>query len=117
MKTDIKLNKTQISKISNQVDLLVPRKAKINIAIPLARDNLPGLVSKLTSNVINSFERKISGKGAFRAQKGFTLFIWNENMNGINKITKSLEGVLIDGVTETVKHEIKNKKVDFLKLC
>ena len=41
----------------------------------LARENLPGLVSNLTSNAIKKFERKISGKGAFRAGKGFTLFI------------------------------------------
>ena len=36
-------------------------------------------------------------------------------MNGIIKIMKSLEDstVLIDGVTETVKHEIKKKKADF----
>ena len=34
------------------------------------------------------------------------------------KITKSLEdsGALIDGVTETLKHKIKNK-VDLLELC
>ena len=41
-------------------------------------------------------------------------------MNGIIKITKSLEdsGVLTDGVTERVKHEIKkNKKVDILEVC
>ena len=42
-------------------------------------------------------------------------------MNDIIKIIKSLEdfGVLIDGVTEKVKHEIKkkNKKADFLELC
>ena len=40
-------------------------------------------------------------------------------MNDIIKILKSLEdsGVLIDGVTETVKHEIKNKKADLLELC
>ena len=39
-------------------------------------------------------------------------------MNDIIKIIKSLEdsGVLIDGVTETVKHEIKNKKEDFVEL-
>ena len=39
-------------------------------------------------------------------------------MNDIIKIIKSLEdpGVLIDGVTETVQHEI-NKKADFLELC
>ena len=40
-------------------------------------------------------------------------------MNEIIKIINSLEdlGVLIDVVTETVKHEIKNKKTDFLELC
>ena len=65
-----------------------------------------------------TFDRKISGKGAVRAVKGFTLCISNEDMNDIIKIIKSLEdsGVLIDGVTETVKHEIKNKKADFLEL-
>ena len=40
-------------------------------------------------------------------------------MIGIIKIIKSLEdsGVVIDGVIGTVKHEIKNKKVDFLEFC
>ena len=57
----------------------------------------------------SKFERKINGKGAVRARKQFSLFIWNEDMNDIIKIVKSLEDfvVLIDGVTETVKHEIK----------
>ena len=69
-------------------------------------------------NVINKFERKISGKGAVRAGKGFTLFISTENMNDIIKIIKSLEdsGVSIDGVSETIKHKIRNKKEDFLEL-
>ena len=39
----------------------------------LARDNLPGVVNNLALNAINKFERKISGKGAVRAGKGFTL--------------------------------------------
>ena len=42
--------------------------------IPLAKDNLPRLVTNLTSNAINKFERKISGKGAVRAGKGFIYF-------------------------------------------
>ena len=44
-----------------------------------------------------------------RAGKRFTLFISNEDMNDIIQIKKSLgdSGVLIDGVTETVKHETK----------
>ena len=73
---------------------------------------MPGLVSNLASNVINEFERNIKGKGAVRIEKGFTSFISNEDMNDIVKIIKSLEhlGVLINGVTETIKHEIKNQK-------
>ena len=50
-----------------------------------------------------------------RAGKGFTLFISTEDMN-IVKIIKSSEdsGVLMDVVTETVKHEIKKQKHGFL---
>ena len=66
------------------MDLLV-------FSIPLARDNLPELVSNLTSNQINKLERKISGKGAVRAGKGFTLFMSNEDMNDFIKIKKLLE--------------------------
>ena len=82
---------------------------KSTVAISLARDNLPGLVSSLTSNAINKFQRKISGKVDVIAGKGFTLFISSEE---IIKIMKSLEdsNVLIDGVTETVKHEIKKTR-------
>ena len=78
-------------------------------AILWAINNLPGLVSNLASNAINKLKRKISGKGAVRAGKGFTLFISNEDMNDINKIMKSLENsnVLIDRLTEKVNHEIK----------
>ena len=122
MSTDIKLSKAQISKIIQSGGSFgswlgnLGKKALTNIAIPLARDNLPGLVSNLTSNAINKFERKISGKGAVRAGKGFTLFISNEDMNDIIKIIKSLEdsGVLIDGVTEKVKQEIKKQEGWFL---
>ena len=108
MSTDIKLSKTQISKIIQSGGSFgswsgnLGKKALKNIAIPLARDNLPGLVSDLASNTINNFKRKTSGKG-------FTLFISNELMNDFIKTIKSLEDsdVLIDGVTETVKHEIR----------
>ena len=75
------------------------------------------MVSILTSNLINKFERKISGKGAVRAGKGFTLFILNEDMNDIIKIIKLLEysAVFIDRVTETVKHKIKKEKRGFFR--
>ena len=92
MSTDIKLSKAQISKIIQSGGSFgswlgnLGKKALTNIAIPLARDNLPGLVGHLTSSAINKFDRKISGKGAVRAGKGFTLFISNEDMNNINKL-------------------------------
>ena len=63
-------------------------------------------------------ERKISGKGVARAGKGFTLFISNEDMDDFIKNVESLEktGLLIDGANETVKNQVKKKKVDFLGL-
>ena len=67
------------------------KTASANIAIHLAKDNLPGLIINLTSIAINKFDIKISGKGAVRAGKGFTLFIWYEDMNEIIIIIKSLE--------------------------
>ena len=125
MSTDIKLCKAQISKVNQLGGSFrswlsnLGNEALTNVAIPFVRDNLPGLVSNLTSSAINKFDRKISGKGAVRAGKRFTLFISNEDMNDTTKTTNSSEdsGVLIDRVTETVKHKLKNKKADFVELC
>ena len=51
-----------------------------------------------------------------RAGKKFTLLIFNDDMNDVIEIIKSLEdsGVLIDGVIETVNHETKQTKSGFL---
>ena len=111
MSTDIKFSKAQLPKMIQTGVFLrhmlsnLSKKALANVAMPLARDNLLGLVSNLTSNVFNKFETKISGKGAVRAGKRFNLFILNEDMNDIINIIKSLEApnVLNDAITETVK--------------
>ena len=72
MSTDIKFCKAQISKIIHSGGSFgswlgdLRKKALTNIAIHLTRDNLSGLVSNLTSNLIKRFETKISGKGAIR---------------------------------------------------
>ena len=64
MSADIKLSKAQISKIIQSCgsfgSLLdnLGSKALKNIYIHLARENLPGSVSNLTSNAINKIERK-----------------------------------------------------------
>ena len=70
MSTNIKLSKAQISEISEPGGSFsswlgnLGKKVLANIAIPLARDNLHGLVSNLTSNAINKFERILSGREA-----------------------------------------------------
>ena len=122
MSRDIELSKAQISKIIQSGGSFgswsgnLGKKALTYIFIPLARDSLPGFVSNLASDAIDKFARKISWKGAVRAGKGFILFIWNKDMNDFIKIIKLLadSGVLIDGVTETVKHEIKTQEGRFL---
>ena len=77
---------------------------------------LPKLATKLTSSVLDKFERKKRRKSVARAKKEFILFISNDDMGDIIKIIVSLEksGLLIDGMTETVKHEMEeNNKMDF----
>ena len=59
-----------------------------------------------------------SRKGAVRARKWFTLFILNEDMNDITIIKLFRDpSVLVDGITETVKDKMRNKKMDFLEFC
>ena len=57
-------------------------------------------------------------KESVRAEKGFTLFISNEDINDTIKIISSLEdsNVLIDGITQIIKPEIKNKNMGFFLL-
>ena len=60
---DAELSKAQISKIIHSVGSFGPRlgnlckNALTNVAVPLATDNLLGLVRNLASNTINKFER------------------------------------------------------------
>ena len=47
-----------------------------------------------------------------------TLIISNDEMQDLLKIVKSLEdsGLLLDGITETVKSEVKEQKIGFLSM-
>ena len=59
--------------------------------------------------------KKNKWKRSYQSRKTIYFFISNEDMNDIIKIIKSLKdsNLLIYGITQTVKNEIKNKKVDF----
>ena len=52
------------------------KKALTNVAIPLATDNLPGLVSILASNAINKFERKQVEKELLEQGKDLFYLFW-----------------------------------------
>ena len=121
MSMDINLSKAQWSKLIQSDGFLgktLGNLGKKDFAVPLIKDVLLKLATKATSSVLDKFERKICVLGAARAGKRFTLFIITEDMEDIIKIAESLEksGLLIDGTTEKVKHEIKKTRM-CISLC
>ena len=129
MSTNVKLN-IKIIELGQLLDKILrnmmsnlSQKALLELSVPLAKDVLPKLATKETSSELDKSEGKISGQGAIltneagavRAGKGSTLFILNEDMEHIIKIVDSLEksGLLFNGVTEIVKHEIKKQEGRF----
>ena len=58
------------------------------------------------------------GSGATKGVGTTTLIISNNEMNDIIKIVKSLEdsGVLLKGVSKTIKHEAKEERGGFLSM-
>ena len=96
----------------------------LKILMPLLKSGLPLLKSLVkplvmlgltaaasaTDAVIN---KKILGSGGHT-----TLTISNDDVQDLLKIVKSLEdsGILLDGITETVKNEVKEQKGGFLSM-
>ena len=74
------------------------------------------LATKGTSSILDKLERKRSAQGVVRSGKEFTLFISNEDVDGIIKVINLLEdsGLLIVGATETAKLEITKQEGGFL---
>ena len=68
------------------------------------------------SAIGGAIQRKMRGRDVERAGKGITLVISSEHMDNITRIIKSRENsaALIDGISKTVKHEIKRQKGGFL---
>ena len=82
-----------------------------NLLIPLAKSVLIPLgLTAAASATDTAIHIKIFGSG------NTTFIIFNEEMNGIMKKVKSLEepGLLIKGVSETIKNEAKEQKGVFL---
>ena len=119
---DIKLSKTQLSKMMQSGEflgrLLGPLLKNIltlikNVIKALAESVLIPLgLTAAASAAYAGIHKKILGLG----HNNTTLIISNDKIGDINKIGKYLEdsGLLLKGVTETVQNEVKNKKEDFL---
>ena len=108
--TDFKLLKAQLTKMQ--------KGGFLRFLAPLLKPGLPLLKSVikplgmlgLTYATIN---KKILGSGNHA-----TLIIFNDDLNNLLEVIKSLEknGILLDGITETVKNEVKEQKSGFLSM-
>ena len=117
--TDIKLSKTQLSKMIQSGGFLGNLLGKLagplmKVAVPLAKNVLAPLgISAAMSAIDGSIKKKkMLGSGMT------TLIISNDEMDDILKIAKSLEnsGLLSKGVSETIQHEAKEQRGGFLSM-
>ena len=107
---DIKLSKTQIKKIIQSGRFLGKLLSKL--ALPLAKNVLAplGLTASMSA-IDGSMQKKFHGSGV-------KLIIEHEDMNDIMKIIKALEkfGILLKGVSKTIKDETKEQRGGFLSM-
>ena len=125
LSTDIKLSKTQLSKMIESGGflgrllgpLLRTGLPLMKSAIkPLAKSVLIPLGLTATASAADAgIHKKILGSGH---NNNTTLIISNDEMDGILKIVKSLEdsGILLKGVSETIQHEVKEQRGGFLNM-
>ena len=114
--TDIKLSKEQIKKVIQSGGFLGKLLSKLagplmKVALPLAKNVLAPLGLTAAISVIDgSIQKKIHGSGV-------KLIIEQEDMN-IMKIIEALEnsGILLKGVSKTIKNETKEQKGGFLSM-
>ena len=107
--TDIKLSKTQLSKIIQSGGFLGSLLGKLagplmKVAMPLAKNVLAPLVlSAAMSAIYGGIKKKMLG---------------SEATNDLLKIVKSLEdsNVLLKGASETIQHEAKEQRGGFLSM-
>ena len=121
--TDIKLSKAQIKKIIQSGGFLGKLLSKLagplmKVAMPLAKNVLVPLgLTAAMSATDGSIQKKIHGSGATKGA-GVKLIIEQEDTNDIMKIVKALEnsGILLKGVSKTIKNETKEQKGGFLSM-
>ena len=112
--TDIKLSKAQLNKIQKDrfLRFLAPL---LKSRLPLSKSVIKPLgvlgLTAAASATDAAINKKILG-----SVNHTTLITSNDDMKDLLKLVKSLEdsGLLLDGITETVKNEVKEQKGGFL---
>ena len=121
LSTDIKLSKTQLSKMIQSGGFLGRLLGPLlKTGLPLIKNVIKTLAKSvliplgLTAAADAGIHKKILGSG----HNNTTLIISNDEIHDIIKIVKSLEdsGLLLKGVTETVQNEVKEQKRGFLSM-
>ena len=113
MSTDIKLSKTQISKIIQSGGFLGALLSKIagplmKVEVPLAKNMLASLGITAAASVINAaIQKKIHGSGTT------TLRISNKEIKDIMKIVED-SNILLKEITKAIENETKKQKEGFL---
>ena len=111
------MSETQIKKIIQSGEFLGKLLSKLagplmKVALPLAKNLLTPLdLTAAISAIDGSIQKKIHGSG-------IKLIIEQEDMNDIMKIIKALEksGILLKGVSKTIKNETKEQRGGFLSM-
>ena len=115
--TDIKLSKARIKELIQSGGFLCKLLSKLagplmKVALPFAKNVLAPLgLTAAMSAIDGSIQKKVLG---LRVR----LIIKQEGMNDITKIIETLEnsGVLLKGVTKTIKNETKEQRGGFLSM-
>ena len=84
----------------------------MKVALPLAKNVLAPLgLTAAMSAIDGSIQNNIHGSGATKGA-GVKLIIEQEDMNDIMKIVKALKnsGILLKGVSKTIKNESKEQR-------
>ena len=125
LSTDIKLSKTQLSKMIQSGGFLGRLLgALLKTGLPLMKSIIKPLAKRVliplglmaaASAADAGIHKKILGSDQ---NSNTTLIISNDEMDDILKIVKSLEdsGVLLKGVSETIQHEAKEQRGGFLSM-
>ena len=118
LSTDIKLSKTQISKIIQSGGFLSLLLSKIagqlmKVTVPLAKNILASLgITAAASAIDAKTQKKMHGSGTTN------LIISNEEMNDIMKIVQVLgdSNILLKGIAKTIKNKTKEQKRGLLAM-